>query len=137
MTPAQQPKPQPKVVEHPQLDESTGFDYRTHIKDAKTGRLVRTQNYARHARNGEVLLERPPGSGNCFHENGVPAGRYRFPIKGTEVIWEKLGETHVEVKAGPANRTEELEQQNELLSLELEELRAEAATRSKQQDQKK
>lgn len=108
-----------KVVEHPQRDESTGFDYRVHIRDAKTGRLTRIQHYARHSRGGEVLLERPVGSGNCFFENGELAGRWDL------VKWAKLSDKHLEVAAAPMNREEELEEQNEMLRLELEALKAE------------
>ncbi len=133
---AAEAQPKRKIVEHPELDPSTGFDYRTHIKDAKTGQLIRLQNYARHSKNGEVLLERPIGSGNCFFENGEPAGRYRFTQTKTDVTWEKISDTHLEVKP-MLSKVDELKQTNELLSLEVESLRAEAdALRKKAQGQK-
>ena len=109
-----------KIVEHPEFDPSTGFDYRTHIKDAKTGKLIRIQTYARHARSGEVLLERPVGSGNCFSENGEPAGRWNL------TKWEKISDDHIAVKAAPANREEDLEQRNAILERELAALKAES-----------
>ncbi len=115
-----------QAAEHPQLDESTGFDYRTHISDSRTGKLVRLQHYTRHARGTEVLLERPPGSGNCFNENGTPAGRYSFVTKGRETMWEKVSDEHIATKPAPANHMEELTQRNEALEQELAALRAEA-----------
>jgi hypothetical protein len=113
------------VVEQPPYDPSTGFDYRVHVKDAKTGRLIRLQHYARHAHGGEVLLERPIGSGNCFYENGVPAGRYRFQDAKGKPCKEKISEDHIEVAAAPASYQEALEQDNEALRAELEALKAE------------
>lgn len=110
----------PGPVEQPARDFSTGFDYRTHIKDAKTGRLIRLQHYARHARSGEVLLERPVGSGNAFTENGEPAGRWDFNT------WKKISPEHIEVAQPPANPMEALQQENETMRNELEALRAEA-----------
>lgn len=117
MSAEQQEKP--KVVEQPQRDHSTGFDYRTHIKDAKSGKIIRLQHYAKHSRGTEVLLERPIGSGNMFTENGVAAGRW--DIKG----WTKISDKHVDAPQPPANRVEELEQHNEALQRELAALQAE------------
>lgn len=123
-------QPKPKIQEHPPLDESTGFDYRVHIRDAKTSKLIRIQTYARHARGAEVLLERPEGSGNCFFENGRPAGLW--DIKK----WSKISDTHREVPQAPANREEALMQKNEALEQELAALREEAEARQKAATQK-
>jgi hypothetical protein len=125
-------QPKPKVVEHPQLDESTGFDYRVHIKDVKTGNLIRIQNYTRHAKAGDVLLERPVGSGNCFYENGRPAGRYQFIQHKTDVEWKKISDDHIEVAPAPANREEALAQHNEMLEREIASLRAEVEKKQTQ-----
>jgi hypothetical protein len=114
----------PKIVEHPALDESTGFDYRVHIKDSKTGKLIRLQHYAKHAKGDEVMFERPIGSGNAYTPNGEPAGLWDFKQ------WKKLGDEHAEVAQPPANRQEELEQQNAALEAELSQLRAEAAKKA-------
>lgn len=122
-----QPKPAPKVVEAPQLDETVGFDNRTHITDAKTGRLIRLQNYTKHARADKVMFERPIGSGNCYFENGQWAGNYEFVQKGNDVEWRKLSDTPKETKAAPINVMEEIMQRNEALEAELAALRAEAA----------
>lgn len=119
-----------KVIEHPEHDPSTGFDYRVHIKDAKTGRVIRIQNYSRHARGGEVLLERPSGSGNCFFENGEPAGRWDL------TKWERIADKHIAVAPAPANREEALEQENEALQRELAALRAESSSAQKPQQHK-
>ncbi len=127
--------PQKKVIEHPQLDPSTGFDYRTHIKDAATGKLIRIQNYARHARGGEVLLERPVGSGNCFAENGESIGRFRFVTEGKETIPQKISDDHIEVAPAPTNHMEDLTQRNSALESELAALRAEAEAARKAQKQ--
>lgn len=112
-----------KVTEHPQLDTSTGFDNRVHIKDAKSGKIIRLQHYARHSQGNEVLFERPIGSGNAFTENGNPVGRYDFKK------WTKISDTHIAVAQPPANRTEELEQHNAALEQELAALKAEAEAR--------
>ncbi len=117
---------QAKIIEQPPLDETTGFDYRVHIKDAKTGRIVRVQHYARHARGGEVLLERPVGSGNCYTENGKPAGQWNFQDKAGKPVWEKIGEKHIDVAVEAASREDELSAKNEALELEIAALRAEA-----------
>ncbi len=109
-----------KITEHPQYDASTGFDYRVHIKDAKTGKVIRLQHYARHTNGTAVLLERPIGSGNAFSENGAKAGRWDFKK------WQKITDSHSEVAQPPANRTEELEQRNAALEQELAALRAES-----------
>jgi hypothetical protein len=129
-------QPQKKIVEHPQRDESTGFDYRTHIKDAGTGRLVRVQHYAKHMSGGEVLLERPPGSGNCFAENGQPVGRYEFKTEGKQQIIKKIADKHIDVKATPVNHIDELTERNEALERELAALRAEQDAQAKGQNQK-
>ncbi len=113
-------QPKAKVIEHPQRDASTGFDYRVHIKDATTGKLIRIQDYAKHMRGGEVLLERPIGSGNCFREGGQEAGRW-----DTEK-WSKISDTHIEVAEAPANHMEALTQRNEALEREIAALKAEA-----------
>ena len=118
-------RPKPVITEDPAHDPSTGFDYRTHIKDGKTGKLIRLQQYARHTRNAEVLLERPIGSGNCWYENGVPAGRWKFHQEKNDVRWEKLSDTHTAVRAAPANELEASQQENEILRRELAAAQAE------------
>ncbi len=123
-------QPKAKVIEHPQRDESTGFDNRVHIKDAKTGKLIRIQHYARHAKGAEILFERPIGSGNCFFENGVSAGRWDL------TQWAKISDNHIEVAAAPANQMEHLEQQNAALTAELSALRAEAKAAQEHSQQK-
>jgi hypothetical protein len=80
-------QPQTKVVEHPQKNDAQGFDLRTHIKDAKTGRLLRVQPYTLHIIRGDKYFERPPKSGNLFYESGEAAG----VMIGGDV---KLGQAH-------------------------------------------
>lgn len=121
-----EPVEKPKVVEAPERDFSTGFDYRVQIRDAKTGRIHAIQHYAMHIRNGETLLERPIGSGNAFFQNGEPAGRWDFNE------WKKIGQEHIKVAASPENREQELAQQLEMANLELEALRAEAKALAEQ-----
>ncbi len=110
------------VVEVPEHDPATGFDYRVHIKDAKTGRMIRMQHYARHSSGGQTLLERPIGSGNAFTENGEPAGRYDF---SNAASWKKLSESHVDVAAAPANREEYLTQELDAAKAEIEAMKLE------------
>jgi len=129
--------PAKKVIEHPVLDPSTGFDNRVHISDAKTGKLIRVQDYARHSRGEEVLYERPIGSGNCYYPNGQPAGRYAFKQEGKEMVWEKISDKHLDVAPAPASREEALEDKNAALEAELAALRAEAEQLKKAKEPKK
>lgn len=48
------------------------FDWRTHVKDPKTGRLVKFQPYKMVIKDGLTMIERPIDSGNWFHPNGEP-----------------------------------------------------------------
>jgi hypothetical protein len=52
--------------------QPSGFDYRVHIFDAKTGKLVKYQPYQMVIKDGITKIERPIGSGNWFHPNGEP-----------------------------------------------------------------
>lgn len=49
-----------------------GFDYRVHVKDPKTGKLVKYQPYQMKIENGMTKIERPIGSGQWFYPNGEP-----------------------------------------------------------------
>lgn len=49
-----------------------GFDYRVHITDPKTGRLIKYQPYQMVIKDGLTRIERPIGSGNWFYSNGEP-----------------------------------------------------------------
>ena len=62
----------PKIIESPERDWTKGFDDRVHVRDAKTGRVIRVQDYAKHFNGSQVMYERPIGSGNMFRENGEP-----------------------------------------------------------------
>lgn len=120
----------PKPVEVPARDFDTGFDYRTHIRDAKTGRLIILQPYSRHSNGEQVLLERPIGSGNCFAENGEPAGRWKFETAGKEAKWTKLSDTHDATAKNPSvNPVEDLRAENEALKAERAARDAELAAR--------
>ncbi len=130
------PKPARAVKEHPEVDPSTGFDMRTHIIDANTGRLIRLQTYARHAKGDKVLFERPIGSGNCWYENGQSAGRWTFKDHDGNLEWKQVSKEHVATKAAPVNHAEDLEQRNETLEAELEALRAELAAQQAHQSEK-
>lgn len=48
-----------------------GFDYRTQ-KMNKKGQVVSKTPYRLYVENGQRKLERPPGSGQFFYENGEP-----------------------------------------------------------------
>jgi hypothetical protein len=59
---------------------SQGFDLRTHIRDPKTGQVIKKQPYKLYigkfdGSNVGKFYERPVGSGNLFYENGAVAGR--------------------------------------------------------------
>lgn len=68
-------QPKAAVTEHPQKNPGS-FDLRTHVKDAKTGRLLYEQNYDLHIVGGVKYFERPCGSGNLWYESGEAAGRW-------------------------------------------------------------
>lgn len=59
--------------------QQQGFDYRVHIFDPKTGKLLKYQPYQMVIKDGITKIERPIGSGNWFHPNGEPVQ----PEKGT------------------------------------------------------
>lgn len=52
---------QPKIIESPPRDETVGFDLRTEIKDAKTGRMIRFQPYT-------MIVDR--NKGTIYSRNG-------------------------------------------------------------------
>lgn len=64
------------------------FDYRTHIKDPKTGKLIKFQPYKMVIKDGITMLERPIDSGNWFHPNGEPVKKAE-----QKVIKEKAHES--------------------------------------------
>jgi len=68
----------------------TGFDYRVHITDPKTGRLVKYQPYQMVIKDGITKIERPIGSGNWFHPNGEPIKKSE---KGEKVNESKADST--------------------------------------------
>lgn len=48
--------------------EEKRFDLRTHIRDPKTGEVVKKNLYRLHIKNGVKVFER---GGKKYHENGV------------------------------------------------------------------
>lgn len=135
-------QPKPKVIEHPERNPSEGFDLRTHIKDAKTGKLIRVQPYTRRVVNSVVYYERPVGSGNLFFESGLAAGR-RIPdskdAKGN--VTYKIDEqaSHIEYVASiTQERTMDgVVDENEALRKELAALKAEKEMLEKAQTAQK
>lgn len=130
-----------KVIEFPaKADE--GFDIRTHIRDAKTGRLHILQPFAYHAQGDLRLHERPIGSGNMFSPNGDPIGRWTLKGEGKNRLWEKISEQHTEVAPNiPVNREEHLENELTASQKEVAALKAEReallAEKMKAQGEKK
>jgi hypothetical protein len=59
-------------MEEKENTQQAGFDYRVHISDPKTGRLIKFQPYHMVIKDGVTKIERPIGSGNWFYENGEP-----------------------------------------------------------------
>lgn len=114
-----------KPVEFPEQPE--GFDNRTHIRDAKTGRLIRVQGYAIHDNGGEKMFERPVNSGNMFNHAGHSLGKWTSKIVGKNTIWAKVSDKHDDVPAYTmlATKEEFLEAQNDDLKKELAALQAE------------
>lgn len=54
---------------------NTEFDLRTHLRDEKSGVVVRKNPYRLYYREGIQYFERPVGSGNLWFKSGEPAGR--------------------------------------------------------------
>lgn len=73
--------PQKEIIEVPAKAPS-GFDLRTHIKDANTGRLVRTQAHRIHCDRDMRYFEFPVDSGNLWFEDNSPAGRVTYKGEG-------------------------------------------------------
>jgi hypothetical protein len=53
------------------MKEKQSFDYRTQ-KLNKKGQVISRSPYRLYVEGGIKKLERPPGSGNFFYENGQP-----------------------------------------------------------------
>jgi len=47
------------------------FDYKVHVRDAKTGKVVKTNSYRKYVSDKGTVLERPPGSGYFYFPSGV------------------------------------------------------------------
>lgn len=122
-------QPQPEVIEHP-ARVGTGFDLRTHIKDAKTGEIIMIQPYRRFSVGLSTYFERPKFSGNLYYEDNVPAGRRVAKGKdssGNE-IWEiDTKAKHIDFVAANTHltRSEDIKKENETLRAELAALQAE------------
>ncbi len=58
-----------------QEEVEPGFDLRVHIRDPKSGAIVRKQPYRLHVIQGVQYFERPVGSFNLWYKSGEPAGR--------------------------------------------------------------
>jgi hypothetical protein len=125
----QMPVPQPKIIEHPEKQEGI-FDFRTHIRDTKTGRLVAHQPYAMHCIGDLKLLERPVGSGNMFTTGGQEQGRWQIVKDGKNSHWQKVSDTHADVPSAQylksaMENAHELIEENKSLAQELAALKLE------------
>lgn len=122
-------QPKPSVIEDPPPPHE-GFDYRTHIKNAKTGEMIKVQPYRRFCIGQQVYLERPKHSGNLFFENGDPAGR-RIQKNGKWEIDDQA--KHIEVIEPQDLTAEEIAAENEALKRELAALKSESEAKMKEQ----
>lgn len=89
------------------------FDLKTHIRNPKTGQLLKVQPYRLHCIGEKKLYERPVGSGNVFYENGEKAGRvvkgkheeseahiaYAAPLTADKRVNEAIAEKDAEIAA--------------------------------------
>ncbi len=127
-TPAQE-----EVTEWPPRDPNKGFDDRVHIKNAKTGEMIRKQPYrSKHLKDGEgskEYCERPVGSGNLFTRDGAPAGR----IDGDWAKWEKVD--HKAAHKAFVEKTTSFAKVGDIIA-ENEQLRAELAAMTAEKDAK-
>lgn len=120
------------------------FSKRTHYHNAR-GKLLKTDHYRLHVREGVQYFERPINSGNLWFENGEAAGRveyvnapgakfaskridpeaphkiYRAPLVGAEKLSFENQEL-VEAK-------ENLQDENDALRAELQAIKAEMAAK--------
>lgn len=111
-------QPKPDVIEDPPPPMS-GFDFRTHIKDARTGELIRIQAYRRRCIGNQTFCERPVDSGNLWYEDGKQAGRW---VKGPDgKFFADESAEHIQFIAPKTQlrRQTEIEDENEILRLEL------------------
>lgn len=65
------------------MAEQKAFDTTVHIRDVKSGKLLKTQSYRLRVVNGVRQYERPVGSGNLWFENGEPANEHKEYIEPT------------------------------------------------------
>lgn len=118
----------PKIVEHPPKPQGVEgepmFDNRVKIFNEKTGKLIAYQPYTMHMAGKQVLLERPPGSGNMFNLQDEPIGRWKFSGTGGGT-WEKFSDSHIDVKPMVLDEKEALRERLETTEAELAALKAE------------
>lgn len=117
------------IVESPEKDPLTGFDFRTHISDKKTGKLIKYQPYLRMSDQKKgVVYER---NGIFYDETGHEAD---------ESIWGKPS-TKTMSRQVTANTVDELqakleEQQRKIDELMAQKARASGPQQSGQQNHK-
>jgi len=111
-------QPKPEIIEHP-ARVGTGFDLRTHIKNAKTGETIKEQPYRRFCVGLKVYYERPKFSGNLVFEDGKHAGRRFQDKEGKWVIDESLPHEAYVAKRTELVRPEDIADENEALRAEL------------------
>lgn len=85
---------QTKVQEMPERDPQVGFDMRTHIYDAKTGKMIRYQPYVRYAdKTKGVAYER---DGKFFYETGELADVKVWGEPASKSMTRKITSTSIE-----------------------------------------
>jgi hypothetical protein len=77
-------------------EEVKSFDFRTHLKDPKTGDLIKEQNYVMIVNKTEgTLYERPIGTGNFYNGAGDLIKKGKDPVVEKTII-EKSKEVETE-----------------------------------------
>lgn len=105
------------------------FDARVHIRNEKTGALVKKQHYAWHMFGDKKMFERPIGSGNMFNQAGEPIGKWEMNKENGH--WAKVSDVQENAESYEMVGTvEDLIDENSELKAELAALKAEKETKT-------
>lgn len=99
----------PKIQESPEWS-GEGFDLRTHVRDANTGRILKLQPYRMKIKDGVETFERPVGSGNLWFRDGSAANEHKAfaaPVTEAQTVnaqREQIAELQKELAAVKGDR---------------------------------
>ena len=83
------------------------FDKRSHIRDPKTGKIVKVQIYREIRQRGkEPIFERPVGSGVMFHGNGE---LYKHPYDTNDLKSDSVSVNELKEVLSDVSKDEKLE----------------------------